>query len=69
MTLSLINLVAVLLAAWTAGALVRRLGYPAVLGEILAGVFGLRAWARADDERHKCLGRNRTEFTALHQVE
>ena len=38
MTLSLINLVAVLVAAWTGGALAKRFGYPAVLGEILAGV-------------------------------
>lgn len=38
MTLSLVNLLIVLLVAWTGGAISRRLGYPAVLGEIIAGV-------------------------------
>jgi Kef-type K+ transport system membrane component KefB/mannitol/fructose-specific phosphotransferase system IIA component (Ntr-type) len=38
MELDFLNLFAVLLAAWLAGWLATRLGYPAVLGELLAGV-------------------------------
>ena len=38
MELNLLNLLAVLLVAWVAGLLARRLGYPSVLGELLAGV-------------------------------
>lgn len=41
MRLSLLVLFGVLLVAWLAGALARRLGYPPILGELLAGmVFG-----------------------------
>ena len=39
MELSLLNLLFVLLAAWLAGNLATRIGYPAVLGELLAGIF------------------------------
>jgi Kef-type K+ transport system membrane component KefB len=38
MELSILNLLAVLLVAWLAGNVVSRLGYPAVLGEIGAGI-------------------------------
>lgn len=38
MELDLLNLLFVLLAAWLAGALTTRLGYPAVLGELLIGI-------------------------------
>lgn len=38
MELSLLNLLLVLLAAWLAGNLASRFGYPAVLGELLAGI-------------------------------
>ena len=38
MELSLLNLLLVLLAAWVAGALVARIGYPAIFGELLVGI-------------------------------
>ena len=38
MELSLLNLLLVLLAAWLAGNLAERFGYPSVLGELLAGI-------------------------------
>lgn len=38
MDLNLANLLFVLLAAWAGGAVVTRLGYPAVLGELLIGI-------------------------------
>jgi len=38
MHLSLLNLLLVLLSAWIAGALVSRIGYPAIFGELLAGI-------------------------------
>ena len=38
MELSLFNLILVLLAAWLGGALAQRIGYPAVLGELGAGI-------------------------------
>ena len=38
MELSILNLLAVLVVAWVAGNVVSRLGYPAVLGEIGAGI-------------------------------
>jgi Kef-type K+ transport system membrane component KefB len=38
MELSLLNLVLVLLAAWLGGNLATRLGYPSVLGELIAGI-------------------------------
>lgn len=38
MELSLLNLLLVLLAAWLAGNLATKVGYPAVLGELLAGI-------------------------------
>ena len=38
MEFSLLNLLLVLVVAWLAGLLTARLGYPAVLGEILAGI-------------------------------
>jgi Kef-type K+ transport system membrane component KefB/mannitol/fructose-specific phosphotransferase system IIA component (Ntr-type) len=38
MELSLLNLLAVLVVAWLAGLVASRLGYPAVLGELLAGI-------------------------------
>jgi len=38
MELSLLNLLLVLLAAWIAGSAVARLGYPAIFGELLAGI-------------------------------
>ena len=38
MELSLVNLLCVLLAAWLSGNLACRFGYPAVLGELLAGI-------------------------------
>lgn len=38
MHLSLLNLLFVLLAAWVAGALVTRIGYPAIFGELLVGI-------------------------------
>lgn len=38
MEFSLINLLLVLLVAWVTGALVNRLGYPSVLGELAAGI-------------------------------
>ncbi len=38
MELSLLNLLLVLLAAWVAGNIASRVGYPAVLGELLAGI-------------------------------
>jgi Kef-type K+ transport system membrane component KefB/mannitol/fructose-specific phosphotransferase system IIA component (Ntr-type) len=38
MELSLLNLLAVLVVAWLAGLIASRLGYPAVLGELLAGI-------------------------------
>ena len=38
MELSLLNLLAVLLAAWIAGSLVARIGYPAIFGELLVGI-------------------------------
>ncbi|MDZ4699429.1 MAG: cation:proton antiporter [Rhodothermales bacterium] len=38
MEFSILNLLLVLLAAWLAGVLVERLGYPAVLGELFAGI-------------------------------
>ncbi len=38
MELNLLNLLAVLIVAWLAGLLSNRLGYPAVLGELLAGI-------------------------------
>ena len=52
MTFSLPNLFLILIIAWTAGALVNRLGYPAVLGELAAGIiFGppLLGWIVGDD--------------------
>ena len=50
MELSILNLLAVLVVAWVAGNVVSRLGYPAVLGEIGAGIlFGppLLGWLQA----------------------
>ncbi len=38
MELSLLNLLLVLLAAWVAGSAVARMGYPAIFGELLAGI-------------------------------
>ena len=38
MHLDLVNLLAVMVAAWAGGRLATRLGYPSVLGEILAGI-------------------------------
>ncbi len=38
MEFSILNLLLVLLAAWLAGVLATRLGYPTVLGELLAGI-------------------------------
>jgi Kef-type K+ transport system membrane component KefB len=38
MELSLLNLILVLLAAWLGGNLATRLGYPSVLGELIAGI-------------------------------
>ena len=38
MELSLLNLLLVLLSAWVAGSMVTRLGYPAIFGELLAGI-------------------------------
>ena len=38
MELSLLNLILVLLAAWAGGAIAQRIGYPAVLGELAAGI-------------------------------
>jgi Kef-type K+ transport system membrane component KefB/mannitol/fructose-specific phosphotransferase system IIA component (Ntr-type) len=38
LALNLINLFAVLLAAWVAGSLVSRLGYPSILGELFVGM-------------------------------
>lgn len=38
MTLSILNLLAVLLVAWLAGIAASKLGYPSVLGELLAGI-------------------------------
>lgn len=38
MELSLLNLILVLVAAWLGGVLATRLGYPSVLGELLAGM-------------------------------
>ncbi len=38
MEFSLINLFAVLLAAWVLGGIVSRLGYPSILGELAAGI-------------------------------
>ena len=38
MELSLLNLLLVLLSAWIAGALVNRVGYPSIFGELMAGI-------------------------------
>lgn len=38
MELNLLNLLLVLLAAWLSGTVAARLGYPSVLGELLAGI-------------------------------
>ena len=38
MHLDIVNLLLVLMAAWGAGKLAARVGYPAVLGELLAGI-------------------------------
>jgi Kef-type K+ transport system membrane component KefB len=38
MELSLVNLLLVLLSAWIAGSIVSRLGYPAIFGELMAGI-------------------------------
>ena len=38
MTLSVFNLFAVLLIAWIGGVAAKRIGYPAILGELIAGV-------------------------------
>ena len=38
MDLSVVNLLLVLFVAWTAGRLSERLGYPSVLGELIAGI-------------------------------
>ena len=38
MELSILNLLLVLFAAWVAGALVARIGYPAIFGELLVGI-------------------------------
>ena len=38
MEFSILNLLLVLLVAWLAGLLASRLGYPSVLGELLAGI-------------------------------
>ena len=35
---NILNLFIVLLSAWGAGALVKRIGYPAILGELLIGI-------------------------------
>src|ERR1019366_4469835 len=51
MEFSWVNLFLVVLVSWFAGALVMRLGYPHVLGELLAGIiFGppLLGWIRGD---------------------
>ena len=50
MELSILNLLAVLVVAWVAGNVVSRLGYPAVLGEIGAGILlgpPLLGWLQA----------------------
>lgn len=52
MELSIVNLLLVLAVAWLAGTLVSRLGYPAVLGEIGAGIVlgpPLLGWLRAGE--------------------
>ncbi len=52
MTFSFLNLLLILLIAWVAGLIVTRLGYPAVLGELAAGiVFGppLLGWIHGDE--------------------
>ncbi len=49
--LDLLNLLLVLVAAWSAGRLATRVGYPAVLGELLAGIVlgpALLGWLHAD---------------------
>lgn len=38
MELSILNLLLVLLSAWIAGSIVAKLGYPAIFGELLAGI-------------------------------
>lgn len=38
MQIDFLNLILVLLIAWASGALINRLGYPAILGELLAGI-------------------------------
>lgn len=51
MHLDLLNLLAVLLTAWTAGRLMARVGYPPVLGELLAGIVvgpALLGWVHID---------------------
>ena len=55
MELSLLNLTLILLAAWIGGHLASRLGYPSVLGELIAGfLFGppLLGILHADDAIH-----------------
>ena len=38
MELNLLNLLTVLVAAWVAGRIAVRVGYPAILGELLVGI-------------------------------
>lgn len=52
MAFSLLNLLLVLLVAWGAGLLARRLGYPSVLGELIAGILlgpPLLGWLAASE--------------------
>ncbi|WMI69034.1 cation:proton antiporter [Mangrovimonas sp. YM274] len=45
--LNIINLLALLIAAWLAGAAARRIGYPSILGELVIGILlgpGLLGW-------------------------
>lgn len=52
MEFSLLNLLLILLSAWVAGALVARLGYPAIFGELLVGIVlgpPLLGWLHGSD--------------------
>lgn len=54
--LNLVNLLAILVAAWLGGAFARRLGYPAILGELLIGIVlgpGLLGWLEYTESRRK----------------
>jgi Kef-type K+ transport system membrane component KefB len=50
--LNLVNLLAILVAAWLGGAVARRMGYPAILGELLIGILlgpALLGWLEFTD--------------------